>query len=331
MPDGTLTLSMALSDNERTRPLMDGSVVPKGLTLLCTQLHPSEMFWRQLKFREFDISEMSLSSLLIAASRGDTTWAAIPVFTSRAFYHTRILVRKDRGIETPADLKGKRVGVPEYQQTAAVWSRGALKQCFGVRPEDIDWVMERGKETSHGASTGFTAPPGVRLTTVAPGSNIGQMLVAGELDASLLYLNSVNLVDRSTVTLEGRSDIGLLFADPSAEARRFHLATGIYPINHTVVVRRALLERHPWVALNLFAAFREASNRARASFEESLASYAETGLVQAASARLADPKPYGLAASRGTLETLVAFIADQGLLARSVTLEDVFAPSTLGL
>ena len=118
-----LELSMALSDNDRTRPIINGSTKNEGMLLRATVVHPSEMFWRQLKFADFDVSEMSMSSLLIAAAKGDTTWAAIPVFTSRMFFHTRALVRADRGIEKPADLRGKRVAVPEYQQTSAIWSR----------------------------------------------------------------------------------------------------------------------------------------------------------------------------------------------------------------
>src|SRR5215468_5964670 len=116
-----LPLSIALSDNPNTQPLIEGAVTPEGISLTTTVVHPSEMFWRQLRFAEFDISEMSMSSLLISTARGPTPWVALPVFTTREFFHTRILVREDAEIAAPADLKGKRVGVPEYQQTAAIW------------------------------------------------------------------------------------------------------------------------------------------------------------------------------------------------------------------
>src|SRR5262249_59731122 len=125
-----LALSLALSDNPNTRPLLDGRVQAEGLRLVPTAVHPSEMFWRQLRFGDFDISEMSMSSLLISISRGPTPWVALPVFTTREFFHTRILVRIDAGITAPADLAGKRVGVPEYQQTAAIWGRGVLQHAF---------------------------------------------------------------------------------------------------------------------------------------------------------------------------------------------------------
>src|ERR1700733_5470725 len=143
MSRSRLPLSIALSDNPNTRPLIDGAAAPEGIALTPTVVHPSEMFWRQLKFGEFDVSEMSMSSLLISTSRGPTPWVALPVFTTREFFHTRILVRAAAGGAPPAHLKGKRVGVLEYQQTAAIWSRGVLENEFGVRPRDMEFFMER--------------------------------------------------------------------------------------------------------------------------------------------------------------------------------------------
>ncbi|MCJ7594765.1 MAG: ABC transporter substrate-binding protein, partial [Desulfobacterales bacterium] len=134
-----ITLSMAISSNPRTWPILDGTVKPDGIDLVPTVLHPSEMFWRQLRYAEFDLSEMSLSSLMIAVSKGDDRWVGLPVFTTRRFFHAGILVRKDSGIESPADLKGKRVGVPEYQQTGALWARGVLQHEFGVEPKEMEF------------------------------------------------------------------------------------------------------------------------------------------------------------------------------------------------
>ena len=142
-----LQLSIALSNNPNTRAILNGTVQAQGMTLVPTAVHPSEMFWRQLRFGEFDVSEMSMSSLIISTAKGPTPWVALPVFTTREFFHTRILVRVGAGIEAPADLKGKRVGVPEYQQTAAIWGRGVLQHEFGVHPREIEWHMERTAET----------------------------------------------------------------------------------------------------------------------------------------------------------------------------------------
>src|SRR5436305_2174407 len=194
MTASLLELSIALSDNERTRPLIEGRVAPQGIKPVVTVVHPSEMFWRQLRFAEFDVSEMSMSSLIIATSRGDTRWVALPVFTMRKFFHTSIIVRTDSGIETPADLRGKRIGVPEYQQTWAIWARGILQHEFGVHPRDIEWFMERNPDKSHGGATGFRAPAGVRVNQIPAASNIGEMLLRGELEGAIHYIVGKYLV-----------------------------------------------------------------------------------------------------------------------------------------
>jgi 4,5-dihydroxyphthalate decarboxylase len=289
------------------------------------------MFWRQLKYGDFDISEMSLSSLFISVARGDCRWVALPIYTSRMFFHTNILVRKDRGIHTPADLRGKRVGVPEYQQTAALWSRGILEHEFNVAARDIEWFMERGPDKSHGGATGFKPPEGVRLSHIPPTTNIGEMLMAGTLDATVLYLTNRNLVDRSTVDLSNVDVIGPLFPDKRAEMARYFSKTGIYPINHTVVIKRELYEKHPWLALNLYHAFVDAKRHVEHEAAESMQSYFDTGLVDPAAEQSlkSDPKAYGMKASRHVIETISQYVFEQGLTDRKVGVEELFAPSTL--
>jgi 4,5-dihydroxyphthalate decarboxylase len=328
-----LELSLALSDNPNTRPLLDGHVAAEALRLIPTAVHPSEMFWRQLRFGEFDVSEMSMSSLLIATARGPTPWVALPVFTTREFFHTRILVRSDAGISAPADLCGKRVGVPEYQQTAAIWGRGVLQHEFGVHAREIEWFMERGPDKSHGGATGFAAPAGVRVSPIAPSTNIGEMLVCGELDATLLYLTNRNLVDRSRIDLSIDPRVRPLFADRAAEGRRYYAKTGIYPINHTVVVRRSLLEQHPWIALNLYSAFAAARDHFARQADAFLAPYFDTGVLgdEARHALARDPMAYGVKAARPVLETIAQYVHEQGLTERRVGLDEVFAPSTMDL
>ena len=150
-------------------------------------------------------------------------------------------------------MRGKRIGVPEYQQTWAIWSRGALQHEFGVHAREIEWFMERNPDKSHGGATGFKPPEGVRVNQIPPTTNMGEMLLRGELDGSIHYLPEKNLVDRSRVDVSAVTRY--LFPDPAAEGRRYFAKTGLFPINHTVVVRRSLLESHPWIALNLYSAF----------------------------------------------------------------------------
>src|SRR6478752_3495824 len=163
-----LQFSIGVTSNPRTWPIIDGQIKPDGIDFVPTVLHPSELFWRQLRFAEFDVAEMSMSSLMMAKSKGDERFVGIPVFTTRMFFHTRILVRKDVKIDSPADLKGKRVGVPEYQQTAALWIRGALENEFGVSPRDVTHFMERTPARSHAGAVGFKAPPGVTINQIPP-------------------------------------------------------------------------------------------------------------------------------------------------------------------
>jgi 4,5-dihydroxyphthalate decarboxylase len=333
MSAAKLELSIALSDNENTRPILDGEVQAEGLRLFPTCVHPSEMFWRQLKFGDFDISEMSMSSLFIATSRGQTPWVAIPVFTSRHFFHTAIWVRTDRGIEKPADLKGKKVAIPEYQQTAAIWTRGALEHEFGVKAQDMEWFMERNPDKSHGGSTGFQPPPGVKLNYIPPSTNIGEMLVKGEIDSALHYLVAHNLVDRSKIDMAQQPNVRLLFPDVAEEKRRYFEKTGLFPINHTVVIRRSLHEKYPWLALNLYTMFQEAKARVRQQGALALKQYHEAGVLDAnARAWLdRDLMDYGVKGPRKVLETISQYVHESGLTPRRVALDELFAPSTMDL
>ena len=328
-----LQLSIAMHPNARSLPVLDGHIKPDGIDLLVTHAHPSEIFWRQLHFSEFDISEMSMSSLLILLASGNRDWVALPVFTTRRFFHTGMWARNDAGIAGPADLKGKRVGVPEYQQTAALWSRGALKHEFGVDATEIEWWMERTEAVSHGGATGFKPPAGVTLHRIPATESMSSMLLAGKLDAALHYIVDKNLVDRSTVDLDESRDGHYLFADRKAESRRYFAKTGIYPINHGMVIRRSIVEQHPWVVLNLYRAFLEAKNRWLAGVSEAAEAHLETGLLppDAVAALRKDPFPYGIVDNRLVLETIARYSHEQGLTPRVMTLEEIFPAATLSL
>jgi 4,5-dihydroxyphthalate decarboxylase len=327
----TLQLSLIMSSNPRSRPIIDGQVKPDGIDLIATTAHASEIFWRQLHFQEFDVSEMSLSSLLIILSQGNRDWVGLPIFTARQFFHTTIWVRSDSGIDRPEALKGKRVGVAEYQMTAALWTRGVLKHEFGVDPTDIEWFMERTEERSHGGATGFRPPAGVHLNRIPAEHNIGSMMMAGDLDATLMYFADPNLVDRSRIRFEGNPAVRPLFADRAAEGRRYFRKTGFFPINHGMVVRRSIYEQHPWVALNLFRAYQQAKDQLAERLRALAQVHVDLGLVPdgTGEALFTDPYPYGVKSNRPVLEAIARYSHEQGLTPRVLSLEEVFAPNTL--
>ncbi len=326
-----LQLSIGMASNPRTWPVFDGRVKPEGIELLPSRIHPAELFWRQLKFADFDVSEMSFSSLIMARSKGDERWTGLPVFTTRKIYHAAILVRRDAGIESPADLRGKRVGVPEYQQTAALWARGALQHEFGVEPGEMQFWMERMPSHSHRGALGFTSPPGVTIHQIPAEKSLGGMMLSGELDAALHYIIDPNLVDRSTADLWSHPDIKPLFPDPVAEGIRYYRKTGILPINHGMVIRREIAEKHPWTVLNLLKAFGQANDIANRERLEHSEYHLATGLL-AREAREALRTPlvrHGIRANRTTLETAAQYSHEQGLTERLVRLEEVFAASSM--
>jgi 4,5-dihydroxyphthalate decarboxylase len=323
-----LQLSIGMAENPRSWPIFDGRVKADGIDLLPSEVFPSELFWRQLKFGDFDLAEMSMSTLMMAVAAGDSRWVGIPVFTTRRLFHTEILVRRAAKIDKPADLKGKRVGVPEYQQTAALWARGALEHEFGVKARDMEWWMERVPSHSHRGAVGFEPPPGVTIKQVPAEKSLGSMMLSGEIDATVHYIRRTNLVDRSTADLAAHPEIRPLFADPVAEGVRYYRKIGLLPINHGMVLKREIAERHPWVVLNVLKAFERANELADRERLEHARYHIDTGLASAES--LGTPLvKHGVKANRLVLDTAAQYSQEQGLTPRRVKLEELFAPSSL--
>jgi len=242
-----------------------------------------------------------------------------------------VLVHRDAGIARPQDLRGKRVGVPEYQLTSIVWARGVIRDEYDVEPREMEWFVERLADASHGGATGFVAPPGVRITSLGPERNLGEMLVARELDALFHYIPSHNLIDRSSLDLRGRADVGTLFPDPAAEGRRYFRSTGVYPVNHCVVVRRTILERHPWVGLAVYDAFVAAKEHLDAQGRAALQPFFSAGLLPGGTrdSLAKDPWAYGMRNSRTAVETIERYLFEQGLLDRRVSVDELFLPASL--
>jgi 4,5-dihydroxyphthalate decarboxylase len=326
-----LQLSIGFASNPRTWPIIDGSVAPDGIDLVPSIVHPSELFWRQLRFGDFDVSEMSMSSLMMIRARGDDRWVGIPVFTTRRFFHTSILVRRDSGISQPAELKGRRVGVPEYQQTAALWTRGVLEHEFGVSPRDMEFWMERLPAHSHAGAVAFKAPPGVTIHQIPEHQSIGSLMLSGGLDAVIHYIRQSNLVDRSTQDLWNHPDIKPLFPDQVAEGGRYYRKTAIYPINHGMIVRREIAEKHSWTVLNILKAFERANALAERERMEHVEYHCEAALLpDTAVAALRQPLVHhGVKHNRKTLETAAAYSLEQGLTPRLMKLEELFAASVM--
>ena len=316
-----LALTLACGDYDRTLALRTGAVRPQGVELNVITLAPEEMFYRMGRFREFDVSEFSLSSYTVLRGRGQPL-IAIPAFPSRSFRHSSIFVGAHAGIREPGDLVGKRVGVPKYHMTAAVWIRGLLEDEYGVSPKDIRWF-----EGGEGASVKEVDvdPPGVQREPVAGDRNLGDMVAAGELDAFIGSRRPAAFGER----------VRRLFPDFRRVEREYYEKTGIFPIMHTLVVRTELVEQHPWLPSSLYDAFVEAKRRAyeRLQFTAALSVSLPWLVAEAEETRALmgdDPFPYGIARNRTTLQTLAGYTFRQGLAPRNLSIEEMFCPSMLG-
>jgi 4,5-dihydroxyphthalate decarboxylase len=317
-----LPLTLAISYYDHVADLADGRVTAEGIDLTCLTLQIEEIFFRFLSYREFDASEISLAKYTSLISQGDETLTAIPVFPMRIARHSSIYVRRDGPVKEPADLKGRRVGVPEWAQTAAVFTRGFLVHQYGVDLGSIEWLQAGVNQAGRHEHVQLSLPAGIAVTPV-PDKTLSAMLVTGEIDAAIT-------AHPPDCFLEGHANIRRLFEDFMEVEKRYVRETGIFPIMHTIALRRELFEQNPWIAMNLLKAFEDAKRRSikRALFVGScfpipwgyeLARRAQEFLGE-------DYWPYGIEPNRVTLNAFLQYAVEQGVCHRKLEPEELFPP-----
>ena len=324
---GKIRLTLSCWEYDRTRALQEGKVQVEGVDLTYLPLHVEETFWRMLRYQDFDAAELSMSSYMMAREKGAPRFIAIPVFPSRFFRHSFIYINTDSGIEGPGDLAGKKVGVPEYQITAAVWVRGLLQHEYGVPPVKMKWFTGGAENPGRQEKLRPDLPKEIDIQWIGPDRTLSAMLEEGELDALICAHIPSPLVRRSP-------KVRRLFPNFRELEKDYYRRTKIFPIMHTVALREEVYEKNPWVAQSLCKAFSEAKKIC----EETMYKYSALKYMLAWSiAEMEeerdlfgnDPWPYGLGANRHVLETLVQYSYEQGLIKKRVDIESLFAPNTL--
>lgn len=323
---GKVRLTVACGDYDRVAAIKDGRVEVEGCEVVFLPMEPEEVFFRAFRYQEFDACELSFSSFMIVTSRGASPFVGIPAFVSRVFRHSGFYIRTDRGIEEPADLRGKTVGVPEYQMTAPVWMRGILEDEYGVEPIDIHWRSGGQEEPGRDERTPLTLTNGVDLQPIPEDRTLVEMFEAGELDA-LMTARAPSSFTR------GAPGIARLFPDYRRVERAYYEKTRMFPIMHLMGVRKELAERYPWLPGSLYKALLEAKNLALDAVREIAAlnvtlPWVEAEALETRALMGADYWRYGVGECAHEIEALARYSYDQGLSERRLTAEDLFAPST---
>ena len=317
-----IPITIASGDYDRTRALKDGSVRIAGCTVTYSNVEPNQLFKRNLRAPEFDVSEMSFSTYIVQREQGKGAYTAIPVFLSRAFRHSAIFVRSDRGIRTPADLKGKRVGTPEYFTTMLVWLRGLLSDEYEVKPADLFWHLG-GQEQPAAVASETPAIPGIAIEPIPPGKTLSGMLADGEIDA-LFAARPPSCFHRSP-------NVARLFPDYRATEQAYYRKSGIYPLMHAVGIRNSLIETYPRLPAAIYGAFLKAKELAIADLER-LAAFAITlpwveAEYRATQAVLGpDIWPYGISENAKDITTLCRYLHEQGFTKRMMNVDELFVP-----
>ena len=322
----TLPITIACHPYDRVRGIFDGSVSVEGCTTIALPLSAEEIFHRALGHSVFEVSELSMSRYIHMSARGTCPYVAIPVFTSRMFRHSAIYIRADRKIATPSDLRGKSVGVPEYQMTAALWVRGILSDIYGVRAQEIRWRTGGLEMPGRIENVGLTLPSGYDVKSIPRDRSLSQMLVDGELDA---------IVSARAPSCFGESHplVVRLFPDFKKVEQEYYRETGMFPIMHVIGVRRDVVQRYPWLPASLWKAFEQAKSACITSMKdvgalEVTLPWLASHLVETSQLMGQDYWPYGVEDNRTVLEAMTRYSFEQGLSPRRMNVDELFAPGT---
>ncbi len=324
-----IRLTLACWDYDRTRALMDGSVAPDGIELVYLNQPVEETFFRMMRYREYDASEMSLSSYVASLQNENPPFIAIPAFPSRFFRPSCIFVSAKSGIRKPQDLKGRRIGVPEYQMTAPVWIRGILSDDYGVKVTDCEHFSGGEEQAGRDEKLKINVPSHIRLKAIPGDKTLSRMLADGELDALVTA--------RAPSTFHNEPDkVKRLFPNYVEVEKDYYRRTRIFPPMHTVVIRRDVYAKNPWIAQSLYKAFTEAKARAYALYSQTAAlpamvPWLVAELEEARREMGEDWWPYGLEPNRKALETFLRYHHEQGLSKRLFRPEELFARETLSV
>jgi 4,5-dihydroxyphthalate decarboxylase len=322
---GRLPLTIACASYDRTHALESASIRPAGIDLNFVSVNPGETFWRQLRFAEFDVAEMSMSAYIMLTARGDTRFVAIPAFTSRAFRHDCIFVSASSGITKPDELAGTRVGVPQYHMTAALWIRGILSDDYGVATSSITWVQGGLDSPGYPERIELQLPASIRLERTE--GALSDLLLSGEIAAIIG-------AEWPKPFRDGDSRIRQLFPNYEVVEREYYRRTHFFPIMHGVVIKKEIYRNHPWVARSLFDAFCQAKQRvmSRMSFPGApitILPWQVSAHLDAMRSMGEDYWPYGVGSNRHELQAMCRYSLEQGLSASLVDVDTLFAPETI--
>ena len=320
-------ITIACGNYDRTRAIRDGRVKVEGCEATYLPLYPEEIFFRAFRYQEFDVSELSLSSYIRTVAAGNSAYIGIPAFVSRLFRHSGIYIRADAGIGAPAELRGKRVGLPEYQITAVVWMRGMMQHEYGVKPTEIHWRSGGQEEAGRDERTPLKPIPGLDLKPIGKEQTLVGMLRDGELDALFTARGPSSF-------LRGEPHIKRLFPNTREAEQAYYKKTGMFPIMHLVGIRKELVQKYPWLPTSVYKAFCEAKALAMIDLLDVNALMVtlpwlipETEDTMAVMGK--DFWPYGFQPNEKTLGTFLRYSYEQGLAKRLLTPRELFAPETL--